>query len=150
VVLGARVAYIDPSTTILEEKKKREGSCPTPERTNCLKITWEQGPWLGIVTFSKTRFLIVDLCLLLVWEAFKELINSDSSDCFLDSKFMISNKLRTWEIDLLLLTLIDGTVNCYVNQVVSLPIQLSCRSLCMIECYVTTLDSSYELILGYN
>jgi len=81
---------------------------------------------------------------------FKGLIDSGSLDCFLDSKFVISNKLRTWEIDLLPLTLIDGTMNCYVNQVVSLPIQLPCRSLCMIKCYVTTLDGSYELVLGYN
>jgi len=100
--------------------------------------------------FSKTRFLIVDLCLLLVRGVFKGLVDSDSLDCFLDSKFMISNKLRTREIDPLPLTLIDGTVNCYVNQVVSLLIQLPCRSLCMIECYVTTLDSSYELVLDYN
>jgi len=81
---------------------------------------------------------------------FKGLVDSGSSDCFLDSKFMISNKLRTWEIDLLPLTLIDGTMNYYVNQVVFLPIQLPCRLSCMIECYVTTLDGSYELVLGYN
>ena len=78
---------------------------------------------------------------------FKGLVDSGSFDCFLDSKFMISNKLRTQEIDPLPLTLIDGTVNYYVNQVVSLSIQLPCRSLYMIECYVTTLDGSENGIL---
>jgi len=63
---------------------------------------------------------------------------------------MISNKLRTQQIDPLPLTLIDGTVNCYIDQVVSLPIQLSCGSSCMIECYVTPLDGSYEVVLDHN
>jgi len=105
---------------------------------------------LGIVTFSKTRSLIVDHCLSLVLGVFKGLVGLGSSDCFLDSKFIISNKLRTQEIDPLPLTLIDGTMNCYVNQVVSLPIQLPYGSLCVIECYVTILDSSYKLVLGHN
>ena len=77
---------------------------------------------MGAVTFSKTRSLIVDLCSSLVQRIFKGLVDSGSSDCFLDSKFVISNKLRTREIDPLPLTLIDGTVNYYINQVVSLPI----------------------------
>jgi len=105
---------------------------------------------LGAVTFSKTRSLIVDLRSSLVLGVFKELVDSGSSDCFLDSKFVISNKLRTWEIDPLPLTLINGTVNCYINQVVSLPIQLPCGSSCIIECYVTTLNSFYELVSGHN
>ena len=115
-----------------------------------MKITQEQRPWLGAVTFSKTRSLFINLCLSLVLGVFKGLVNSGSSDCFLDSKFVISNKLRTWKIDPLSLTLIDSTVNCYVNQVVSLPIQLSYGSSCMIECYVITLDGSYELVLSHN
>jgi len=105
---------------------------------------------LEVVTFSKTRSLIIDLCLSLVQGMFKGLVDSGSLDCFLDSKFVISNKLRTQKIDPLPLTLIDGTVNYYVNQVIFLPIQLSYGLLCVIECYVTTLDSSYKLVLGHN
>jgi len=105
---------------------------------------------LEMVTFSKTRSLFVDLCLSLVLGVFKELIDLGSLDCFLDSKFVISNKLRTQEIDPLPLTLIDGTMNCYVNQVVFLPIQLPYRSSCIIECYVMSLNSSYKLVLGHN
>ena len=105
---------------------------------------------MEVVTFSKTRSLIIDLCLSLVQGMFKGLVDSGSLDCFLDSKFVISNKLRTQKIDPLPLTLIDGTVNYYVNQVIFLPIQLSYGLLCVIECYVTTLDSSYKLVLGHN
>jgi len=105
---------------------------------------------LGAVTFSRTRSLFVDLRSSLVSGVLKGLIDSGFSDCFLDSKFMISNKLKTRQIDLLPLTLIDGTVNCYVNQVVSLPIQLPCGSSCVIECYVTPLGGSYEVVLGHN
>jgi len=41
---------------------------------------------------------------------FRGLIDSGSLDCFLDSNFVSINKLRTWEIDPLPLTLIDSTV----------------------------------------
>ena len=132
------------------EDKKRGGSCPTLKGIDCLKDTWDPGPRLGAVTFSKTRSLFVDLCSSLVPGVLRGLVDLGSSDCFLDSKFVISNKLRTREIDPFPLTLIDGTVNCYVNQVVSLPIQLSCGLSCVIECYVTPLDGSCEVVLGHN
>ena len=78
------------------------------------------------------------------------LVNSGLLDCFLDADFIARNKLSYWEVKLLPLTLIDGTVNCYVSQVITLPIQLPCGSSCEIKCYVMPLDNSCKLVLGYN
>jgi len=62
----------------------------------------------------------------LVQSLFEGLVDSGSSDCFLDSDFVAKNKLLTQEIVLLPITLIDGTVNTYVTHVISLSINLTC------------------------
>jgi len=78
------------------------------------------------------------------------LVDSGSSDCFLDADFIARNKISYREVRPLPLTLIDGTVNRYVSQVITLPIQLPCGSSCEIECYVTPLNNSCKLVLGHN
>ena len=60
------------------------------------------------------------------------------------------NKVRTQKINPHPLFLIDSTVNHCIDQVVSLPMQFSCGLLCVVECYVMPLDSSCEVVLGYN
>jgi len=48
------------------------------------------------------------------------------------------------------LALIDGTINYLVNHVVSLPIRLPCLYSCQIEFFVTKLEGTYPIVLGYN
>ena len=99
---------------------------------------------------SGMKSLLVDLCSQLVPGKFKGLVDSGSSDCFVNSEFVTRNKVRTQKINPLPLFLIDGTVNRGIDQIVSLPMQFSCGSSCVVECYVTPLDGSCEVVLGYN
>ena len=119
-------------------------------RQQLFQHTWNLGPWLGIATLSTIRVLIVDLYLQLVSGIFKRLIDSGSLDCFVNLGFIIRNNLRIQEIDFFSHTLIDGTINHCMNQVILLPIQLACRSLYMIEYYATPLDSFCEVVLDYS
>jgi len=105
---------------------------------------------LDAATLSTAKALIVDLCLQLMSGIFKGLIDSGSSDCFVNSGFVIKNNLRIQEIDPLFLILIDDTINYCINQVVLLPIQLVYRLSYVIECYATPLDSSCEVVLGHS
>jgi len=54
------------------------------------------------------------------------------------------------KIDPLLLILIDGSSEHTVKDIVTLPIYLSCSYLCQIKCYVTGLEGTYPIVLGYN
>ena len=97
---------------------------------------------MGTAKLSDMKSLLIDLCLWLVLGNFKGLIDLGSSDCFVDSEFLTKNKIRTCEINPLPLFLIDGMVNCCIDQVVILPMHFACGSLCMAKCYMTPLDSS--------
>jgi len=46
--------------------------------------------------------------------------------------------------------LIDGTVNAYVNSIVTLPIEFPCGYSCAPEFYVTKLEETYPAVLGYS
>jgi len=99
---------------------------------------------------SIPKVLHTSLCSLLVQLVFKGLVDLGFSDCFLDSVFMIRNKLPTWEIMPLPIALIDGTVNAYVTCIVSLPINLSCGYICIPKFYMTKLKSTYPAVLDYS
>ena len=105
---------------------------------------------MGAAKLLGMKSLLVDSRLQLVPGEFKGLMDSGSSDCFVNSEFVTRNKIRMQKINPLPLFLIDSTVNCCIDQVVSLPMQFSCRLLCVVECYVIPLDSFNEVVLGYN
>ena len=73
-----------------------------------------------------------------------------SSDCFLDSGFVATNKLPFRKIASLLIVLIDGTMNAYVNSIVTLPIEFPCGYSCTPEFYVTKLEGTYPVVLSYS
>jgi len=81
---------------------------------------------------------------------FLALVDSGSSDCFIDSGFVLSHKLSTREITSLPLTLIDGTINRFVSQITTLPILLSCGYVVPTEFFVTKLNDSSPTVLGFN
>jgi len=79
------------------------------------------------------------------------LIDLGSIDCFMNSVFAARSNLRTCTIfPPLPLTLIDGTVNCCVSQSVELQIELPCSLLCVVNFFLTPLDESYTVVLGYS
>lgn len=77
-------------------------------------------------------------------------MDSGSTDCFVDSRFVDTYKLPFQKIAPLSLTLIDGTVNQYVSCVVMLPMQLSLGYSFVCELYVTKLDNLHPIVLGHN
>ena len=76
---------------------------------------------MGVAKLSGMKSLLVDLRSQLVPGKFKGLMDSGSSDYFVNSEFVTKNKVRTQKINPLPLFLIDGTVNHCIDQVVSLP-----------------------------
>jgi len=64
--------------------------------------------------------------------------------------FALSSKLLICTIPPLSLSLIDGTINNFVSQIVSLPIKFACSTYCQWEFFVTPLDGSCEVVLGHD
>jgi len=124
----AKNPYISGGTCCVPQKyscrvrptKKRLNNLPSPPGTDCLKPTGEPTLLLGTAMTTNLRSLHITLRSSLVPSAFEGLVDSGSSDCFLDSVFVARNELPTREITPLPIALIDGTVNAYVNRVVLL------------------------------
>jgi len=60
------------------------------------------------------------------------------------------NKLPFQKIVPFLIALIDGTVNAYVNSIVTLPIEFPCGYSYAPEFYVTKLEGTYPAVLSYS
>jgi len=80
----------------------------------------------------------------------KSLVDLGSSDCFIDTSFVYKYKIPVREIAFFSLFLLNGTVNNFIYQVVSLPIQFPYRISLSLKLFVTPLDNSCVLVLDYN
>ena len=78
------------------------------------------------------------------------LVDSGSSHCFVDSKFVNRHSLETYAITLLELRLLDGSSNTFVTEAIKLNIQFSTGEVTSETFFVTPLDSSCVLILGHS
>ena len=81
---------------------------------------------------------------------FWALINSKSTHCFVDFKFIDTHHLKTSTTSLVALHLFDGSSNSIISKIANLPIIFSTSDCINLNFYVTSLDSSYSLVLGYN
>ena len=81
---------------------------------------------------------------------FSALINSGSSNCFIDTNFINENHLQTHPITPLQLRLFDGTSNNMITQAIDLPIRFTTSVVTLMTFYVTPLDGSCTIILGHN
>jgi len=81
---------------------------------------------------------------------FQALIDSRSTHCFVDSKFVDTHHLKTSTTPLVALCLFDGSSNSTISEITNLPIIFSTGDCMNLDFYVTPLDSSYSLVLGYN
>ena len=130
--------------------KKQPGSHLTPWRVNCLNSARETVLHLGIAIITCLKSLQVKFSLPSIPVSAVALVDSGSSDCFVDSVLVSKYCLPCQNINPLLLTLIDGTINHLVNHVVSLPIRFPCSYSCQIEFFVTKLEGTYPIVLGHN
>ena len=81
---------------------------------------------------------------------FRALVGSRSTHCFVDSKFVDTHHLKTSATPLVALHLFDGLSNSTISEIANLPIIFSTSDCINLDFYVTPLDSSYSLVLGYN
>src|SRR3984957_18388989 len=81
---------------------------------------------------------------------FKALVDSGSTHCFVDPRFIANNKLITYTVPPILLKLIDGTINNIITKAIELPIRITAGHVTPFTFYVTLLDSSCSIVLGYN
>ena len=81
---------------------------------------------------------------------FLALINSRSTYCFVDSKFVDAHYLKTSTTPLVALHLFDSSFNSTISEIANLPIIFSTSDCMNLDFYVTLLNSSCSLVLGYN
>ena len=81
---------------------------------------------------------------------FRALVDSGSTHYFVDSKFVDIHHLKTSATPLVALHLFDGSSNSTISEIANLLIIFSTSNCMNLDFYVTLLDSSYSLILGYN
>ena len=78
------------------------------------------------------------------------LIDSGSTHCFMDSKFMQHLNIPLTSISPLELKLFDGMSNSIITQSLELPVIFDFGESMTISLYVTPLDPSCSVVLGYN
>ena len=81
---------------------------------------------------------------------FRALIDSGSTHCFVDSEFVDTHYLKTSATPPVALCLFDGLSNSTISEIANLPIIFSTSDCMNLDFYVTPLDSSCSLVLGYN
>ena len=81
---------------------------------------------------------------------FQALIDSRSTHCFVDSKFVETYYLKTSATPPVALCLFNGSLNSTISEIANLPIIFSTGNCINLDFYVTLLDSSCSLVFGYN
>ena len=81
---------------------------------------------------------------------FQALINSGSTHCFVDSKFVDTHHLKIPTTPLVALCLFDGLLNSTISKIANLPIIFSTGDCINLNFYITPLNSFCSLVLGYN
>ena len=81
---------------------------------------------------------------------FWALVDSRSTHCFVDSKFVNTHYLKTSATPPVALCLFDGLSNSTISEIANLPIIFSTGDCMNLDFYITPLDSFCSLVLGYN
>ena len=81
---------------------------------------------------------------------FWALINSGSTHYFIDSKFVDTHYLKTSATPPVALHLFNSSSNSNISEIANLPIIFSTSDCMNLDFYITPLDFSCSLVLGYN
>jgi len=81
---------------------------------------------------------------------FPALVDCGSSHCFIETSLVQKQKLRTYPIPPIPLRLFDGTCNATISEAIDLSIRFSSGKVTSETFYVTPLDSSCLIVLGYS
>ena len=77
-------------------------------------------------------------------------IDSGSTHCFVDSEFCKFHNFHLSPVSPIELKLIDGSTNSTITQLIELPVTFPSGESMTFCFYVTPLDPSCSLVLGYN
>ena len=80
----------------------------------------------------------------------KALVDSGSTHCFIETKFVRKYNIRTRSVDPIPLRLFDGSTNSVITEAIELPITFPDGHTHSVDCYVTPLDLSVSIVLGHN
>jgi len=117
--------------------------CVDPNRATEVRLN-ASAPFKPDALFlSVTTVLISDFI-------FKALVDSGSTHCFVDPRFIATHKLITYSVPPIQLKLFDGTSNHIITQAIDIPLQISSGHVTPFTFYVTPLDPSCSVVLGYN
>jgi len=79
------------------------------------------------------------------------LVDSGSTHCFVDIKFVHKNKFTTYSVALIVLQLFDGSSNFVITEAINLSVQFPATSdVTPMTFYLTPLDSECIIVLGHN
>ena len=78
------------------------------------------------------------------------LVDSRSTHCFMDTGFVRSHQLSVYPVKPIELRLFDGTSNSVITESLQLPVLFLTGESMTIDFYVTLLDSSCSMVLGFN
>ena len=96
-----------------------------------------------------TLFLSITTVLISAF-IFKALVDSGSTHCFVDSRFIATHNLITYSVPPIQLKLFDGTSNHIITQAIDILLQISPGHVTPFTFYVTPLDSLCSVVFGYN
>ncbi len=85
-----------------------------------------------------------------IYENIRTLMDSRSSDCFIDAKFMSNHQLATYSVTPLQLRLFNGSTNSVITQAIDLNLRFATGNITPMTFYVTSLDGSCSMVLGHN
>ena len=83
-------------------------------------------------------------------EPFRALVDSGSTHCFVDSNFAKLHDLPTKSVPPIPLRLFDGSSTSRISATMDLPVRFPSGETMTVTCFVTPLDSSCSVVLGYN
>ena len=78
------------------------------------------------------------------------LVDSGSTHCFVDTGFVRAHQLSVYSVRPIELRLFDGTSNSVITESLQLPVLFPTGESMTIDFYVTPLDSSCSVVLGFN
>src|SRR6202040_1230499 len=96
-------------------------------------------------------FLPVTTSLLPNTIIFKALVDLGSPHCFIDFCFVEEKNMTTYPINLIRLKLFNGSSSSHmITKAIDIPLQIAPRHITPFTCYVTMLNPSCIVVLGYN
>ena len=152
ITAQARATIAELQEPFVKEAKKRLSSLQHPAPPGgCISPICAQTTITLNASITTPDTLIIPVTSKLIPDTpLMSLMDSRSSDLFIDLGFVEKHHLAAYTIPAIRLCLIDGTCNSIITQAIKLHIHFSSGKKQHMNFYVTPLDSSCTLVLSYH